>query len=127
MPLAKLIIYQEGDGKAPLLAWLDRLPRKVQYKCIAKLERLGQYGYGLRRPDCDILKSGIWELRIKKGRVNYRILYAFVPRSQNVILLSHGCTKEKTISVKEIERAERNLGNYIANPEKHTYGGELKL
>ena len=127
MPQARLIIYQEGDGRVPLLDWLDRLPRKVQYKCLAKLERLAELGHKLRSPDCDILKSGIWELRIKKSRVNYRILYAFIPRSQNVILLSHGCTKEKSIPAKEMERAEQNLGNYIANPKKHTYQGELIL
>ena len=127
MPETTLVIYQQTNGSVPLLDWLDKLPWKVKYKCLAKLERLARAGYELRRPDCEHLEGRIYELRAKRGRVNYRMLYAFIPRTQNAVLLSHGCTKEKVVPAKEIETAKRNLENYMADPAGHTYQGELLL
>jgi len=105
------------------LEWLDSLPAKVRYKCIALIELLTEKGNELRRPYCDLLEQGIFELRARRGNVHYRILYAFV--SQNAVLLSHGCTKEQRVSKTEIDRAVRNRDSYIRNPEAHTYSGEL--
>ena len=113
MPKATLIIYQEANGSVPLLDWLDKIPWKAKLKCLVKVERLAQAGHELRRPDCDYLEGGIRELRSKSGRINYRILYAFIPKTKNVVLLSHGCTKEKAVPVKEIERAKHNLEKFI--------------
>ena len=90
-----IVIYQEKEGQVPLLDWLDNLPRKVQDKCVARVELLAEYGHRLKRPHCDYLENGIYELRARHGSVNYRVLYAFVGR--NIVLLSHGCTKEKKV------------------------------
>ena len=102
MPEATLIIYQEVDGSVPLLGWLDRIPWKAKLKCLTRVERLSHAGHDLRRPDCDYLEGGIRELRARKGNVNYRILYAFIPQTQNAVLLSHGCTKKKSVPTREI-------------------------
>ena len=118
-----IVIYQEKEGQAPLLDWLDNLPRKVQDKCIARVELLAEYGHGLKRPHCDYLERGIYELRARHGNINYRVLYAFVGR--NIVLLSHGCTKEKKVPKAEINRAVRNRDNYIQDRKAHTYIGEL--
>ncbi len=123
MPGTEIRIYKETDGTVPLLEWLDNLDEKVQDKCIAKIERLAEFGYELRRPDCDILHSGIYELRARHLNVNYRILYSFCGR--NIVLLSHGCTKEAEVPEREIEKAKENLRRFIKNPMAHTYFGEL--
>ena len=123
MPLTKVVIYQEENGRAPLIEWLDRLPTKVQDKCIVRVEMLEQQGHELRRPHCDFLQNGIYELRVSFSRVNYRILYCFA--GKNVVLLSHGCTKEKDVPNIEIGRAIRNRNNFVRNPQAHTYVGEL--
>lgn len=120
---AKVVIYQEQERQVPLLKWLDKLPSKVREKCIVKVERLAECGHELRRPLCDILQDDIYELRIKHGRTNYRILYAFVGRS--IVLLSHGCTKEKRVPNIEINRAIRNRDKYLQDRKAHTYAGEL--
>ena len=39
-----IVIYQEKEGQVPLLDWLDNLPRKVQDKCVARVELLAEYG-----------------------------------------------------------------------------------
>ena len=124
MPRTTVVIYQESDGSAPLLDWLGGLPEKTQDKCIARIELLGERGFELRRPACDYLDDGIYELRIRAGHVQCRILYGFV--GQNIVLLSHGCTKEGTVPRKEITRAAENLGAYLVDPEGHTSRESLR-
>lgn len=119
MSKTQVIIYQQGNGKIPLLDWLDSLPKKAKVKCIEKIERLAEFGHKLRRPHCDYLENGIYELRAKSGNVNYRILYAFAGRK--IALLSHGLTKEKTIPKKDIVKAVSNFKRYKQNPQKYTY------
>ena len=119
MPATEYIIYQEANGRSPLIEWLKKQRAKVQDKCIAKVKLLQDCGYELRPPHCRSLRDKIRELRIKHGSVNYRILYAFT--DQNVVLLTNGCTKEKEVPDEEIERARRYLENYLKNPEVHTY------
>ncbi len=114
------IIYQERSGKAPLVEWLDTLPKKGQEKCIALIELLQEHGNDLRRPHCDILEQGIYELRARYKRVRYRILYAFV--GEKIVLLSHGCVKKtEQVPKAEIARAKTHLANYTRDPEAHTY------
>jgi phage-related protein len=123
MAKAEVVIYQEQEGQVPLLDWLDSLPPKVQDKCIVKVERLAECGHELKRPHCDYLENDIYELRARHGSVNYRILYAFVGRS--IVLLSHGCTKEKRVPKTEINRAVSNRDRYVKDRKAHTYIGEL--
>ncbi|MEH1871881.1 type II toxin-antitoxin system RelE/ParE family toxin [Nostoc sp.] len=42
------------------------------------MEQLAEYGFELRRPAADLLRDGIYELRAKHVRVQYRILYFFM-------------------------------------------------
>jgi hypothetical protein len=119
MPRTAVIIYQEAEGSVPLLDWLDDLPGKAQVKITARIELLAQRGSELRRPHCDYLEDQIYELRVRLGHVQYRILYAFVGR--NRVLLSHGCTKEDVVPKTEIARALRNLASYRSDLQKHTY------
>ena len=122
MPKTNIRTYQEKNGVSPLLEWLDSIPEKARIKCIGKIERLEMFGYDLRRPHCDILEPGIYELRAKYQNVNYRILYGFT--GENIVLLSHGCTKKAKVPKIEIRRACKNLEMYNQEPEAHTYKGE---
>jgi phage-related protein len=67
--------------------------------------RLAECGHELRRPLADFLREGIHELRIRKGRVNYRILYFF--HGRNVAILAHALTKEDEVPKADIERSIR--------------------
>jgi putative component of toxin-antitoxin plasmid stabilization module len=118
MPKTELRAFKKDDGTIPLVEWLDSLPEKARQNCIVKIERLRDMGFQLRRPDCDYLRDGIYELRAKHGTVNYRVLYAFA--GKNIVLLSHGCTKEKAVPKIEIERAMKNLAQYNKNPDKYS-------
>jgi phage-related protein len=121
MTKTRIIIYQDLRGNVLLLDWLGGLPKRDRAKCVEKIERLANYGHMLRRPDCDYLADGVYELRARAGNVNYRMLYAFV--GKQIILLSHGCTKEDKLDRKEIDRAIINLASYRQNPDRHAYKG----
>lgn len=123
MPATQLIIYQEANGTAPLIEWLQRQGKKVQNKCQAFIEHLAEHGRDVRRPQADILRDGIYELRPKRQGIQYRILYAFV--GEQVVLLTHGFIKEDDkVDPAEINRAIEYKKKYEMNPELHTYKTE---
>lgn len=119
MPRTDVLIFAEDDGSAPLLNWLDTLPSKAQDKCLVRIERLGELGHELRRPDADLLRDAIYELRARLQSVNYRMLYFF---HEQRAVISHGLTKERKVPEKEINLALNRKGRFESNPEKHSYG-----
>lgn len=118
MPETKVVLFAESDGTGPVLTWLDTLQEKVRLKCIVRIERLKAMGHELRRPDADSLRDGIYELRVRYGRVNYRMLYFF---SGGQAVVSHGLTKEDAVPDTEIDRALRRKAEFESNPVTHTY------
>lgn len=93
MPKTRVVFYRDAHGRVPVLEWLDTLPPNVQDKCVVKIERLRQLGHELRRPEADLLRNGIYELRISREGSNYRILYFF--QGRNAAVLTHGLMKER--------------------------------
>jgi len=118
MPETETVFFADDDGMAPLLEWLDEQDRKVQDKCLAKVERLQELGYELRRPEADYLRDGIYELRVRHRRVNYRMLYFF---HDQTAVISHGLTKEDVVPNREIELAILRHAQFGRDPERHTY------
>jgi phage-related protein len=118
MPPTYVVIYAEDNGAAPLLEWLDGIPAKAQHKCIVRIERLKEQGHELRRPEADILRDGVYELRVRHLRVNYRILYGF---HQGQAVLLHGLTKEDAVPDRDINMALTRKQVFAEDPEKHTY------
>jgi phage-related protein len=126
MPVTEVIYYRELDGTVPVFRWLeeaDRRDRRAVAKCAASIEMLRQQGYDLRRPATDYLRDGIYELRIRSGRVQYRILYFF--HGQNAVVLTHGLAKEKKVPRLDIERAILRKARFQKAPAKHSFRGEL--
>jgi len=70
-------------------------------------------------PAAKFLRDDIWELRVIVKRVQHRILYTFI--NKQVILLTHGLTKESIVPKEEIDRAIEYRNEYIQNPKKHMY------
>ena len=123
MPETQVVFYQETDGEVPVLEWLTQLVkqnRKGYANCVARIGQLAANGYELRRPAADYLTDGMYELRAKHIRVQYRILYFFY--GQNVAILAHAITKEEeAVPAIDIERALRRKRLFEENPEAHTY------
>ena len=122
MPATRLIYFCDADGHSPVVEWLESLrtqDQKAWANCRAQLERLAAFGYELRRPAADFLRDGIYELRARSGRVQYRLLYFF--HGRNVAVLAHALTKENKVPPLEVERALKRKAVFEANPEEHTY------
>ncbi|PIU52392.1 MAG: hypothetical protein COS90_11660 [Deltaproteobacteria bacterium CG07_land_8_20_14_0_80_60_11] len=102
MPETEVIMFQENDGTVPLMKWLDKLPEKVQDKCLVKIQRLEEQGYELRRPEADSLRDGIHELRVAFRGMQYRMLYFF--HGQQAII-SHGLKKASVVPSPQIDLA----------------------
>ena len=122
MPRTDVVFYQEDEEDVPVLDWLKELRRTDQRayeSCVAAIGRLSEFGHELRRPLADILRDGIYELRIRKGRVNYRILYFF--HGRNLSILGHALTKEDKVPKADIERAIRRKKAFEENPAQHSY------
>jgi phage-related protein len=75
-------------------------------------------GHELRRPITENLSNDIYELRIRFGSVNYRILYFFHGRT--AAILAHGLTKEAKVPDKDINIAVERRKKYIADPKEHS-------
>lgn len=119
MPRTLVVFYKDREGNVPVLEWLDALPVKIQDKCVVKIERLRELGHELRRPEADLLRNGVYELRVGREGMNYRILYFFHGRVAAV--LAHGLTKEQEVPVKDIERALERKRLFEQDPDGHTY------
>ena len=119
MPRTNVWLYRDDEGTVPLLEWLDGLPQKVRDKCRIKIERLKELGYELRRPEADYLRDGIYELRVKLQRMNYRMLYFF--HRDIAAVLSHGLVKERHVPAKQIDRAVEHRLKFEKDPELHTH------
>src|SRR5688500_14176493 len=118
MPQTRVVLYREDDGRVPIFEWFDGLPPKVVVKCRLRLERLRNLGHELRRPEADLLRDGIHELRVGFQGLNYRMLYFF--HGSVAAVVSHGLTKEQAVPPAEIDRAIRRRAAYLAGPARHS-------
>ena len=82
---------------------------------------LATSGHELRRPAADMLREGIYELRPSYASVQYRILYFF--HGRDVVVLSHGVTKQQKVPAVEIERALLRKRLVLEDPQR--YAGSL--
>jgi len=125
MPRTVVVFFQDEAGNVPVVEWLRalrRTDRKAYAKCVVRIRRLVERGHELRRPEADFLRDGIYELRARKGRMNYRILYFFYVLQ--VAILGHALTKEGAVPNADIERTIQRKAVFMRNPVRHSYAEE---
>src|ERR1039457_6644611 len=118
VPQSAVVFYRDCD-RVPIREWLKTLPNKAQKKCLTYIAQLEMRGHELRRPVADFLRDGIHELRPSYQDIHYRILYFFA--GKDVVVLSHGITKEGAVPGVEIDRAVDRKKKFEADPKAHTY------
>lgn len=107
----EVIYYWDHRGDIPVREFIELLPLKTQGKIQVLMDMLGAQGPFLRRPHADKVRGPIYELRIRSGSDQLRILYAFI--FQNKIVLLHIFRKKtQAIGPRDIELAENRL-NYF--------------
>jgi phage-related protein len=122
MPRVELILYREEDSTVSFIDWLRHLPSKPRDKCVTKIGRLRELGHELRRPETDYLRDGIYELRVRLGTVNYRILYFF--SGTMAVVVSHGITKKDRVPPADIDKAAERKSKFEANPQARAFPWE---
>jgi len=117
-----VVLYCEEDGSVPFSDWFKPLPERARDKIVVRIERLAGLGHELRRPEADYLRDGIYELRAKHLRINYRVLYFF--HDNVACVVSHGIIKQQSkVPEKEIEKAISRKVLFESDPDKHTFVG----
>ncbi len=118
--MPEVVFFRETNGTVPALEWMVGLPDKARVQGLTRIESLTESGHLRRRPQADHLRDGIHELRFKRQRVNYRLLYFF--HGSGIVVLSHGITKQQAaVPPAEIQRAIRRRTQFTADPEAHTH------
>lgn len=120
MPRTEVRVFKYR-GSVPIHEWLIELQAsepKAYTKCLARILRLAELGNELRRPEADYLRDGVYELRVRHGHVNYRILYFFF--GKNLACLSHGITKEDAVPAGEIDAAVERKTLVLSDPDEYT-------
>jgi phage-related protein len=121
MPRTEIRVFRDENGSIPIQEWLDVLESKnpkVYAKCLARILELEAKGNEMRRPHADMLRNGIYELRASFSRIHYRMLYFFFGR--NVVILSHGLSKEDTVRAEDIRLAQLRREKLKRDPDKFT-------
>ena len=115
----RVVFYREESGRVPIEKWLMDLPRAHYQRCLASIRRLRASGHLLRHPHAHVLRNGICELRLRYGKVRYRILYFW--HGEGSVVISHGFVK-KTAKVPqgEIQRALDRKRLFEQDPDLHT-------
>lgn len=99
----RLIFFRGGRGDEPAREFLRELPKAARIEAGAALTDLERMGPALRRPDADFLAEGIYELRFRAARVEYRILYFF---AGDRVILAHGFVKKSAaVPKRQLEKA----------------------
>lgn len=109
--------YESASGDCPTREFLDSLNKQDELPYIVRaLDLLQELGNQLRRPHADFLKDGIYELRIPVKRKQFRLLYFYFYRG--TIVISHGLRKEAKVKTSDIEKAKKNMADYLSRHER---------
>lgn len=112
-------IYEDKNGKSEIRDYFDKLIKsndkdtRIKSKKIAMyLDLLSLHGLSLGEPYIKKLDNSIWELR----PIRDRILFASI-KDNNIVLLSIFMKQSRKTPKREIEKAKRNLNDYLRSDE----------
>jgi len=119
----KIILYIDENG-CPVNDFMETLPINSKRKMYSVIDYLQEMGYFLHRPQADVLRDGIHELRVQLKDEKTRTMYFFC--YDDYIVLTHTFIKRtKKVPEKEIDRAlaykEKFLEKYNQTNIKEVY------
>jgi phage-related protein len=105
--------YESANGKFPVEEFIDSLEVKSQARIARTLDLLEEFGIELGMPYTKYIEKQLWELRIRLGRNQYRIIY-FLHTEKTFILLHGFSKKTDAISRSDIEIAKNRRDDYFS-------------
>jgi hypothetical protein len=107
---------------AELKNWFDQQERPLQRTVLFTVALLEQYGPQLSRPYADTLKGSslknLKELRVQHRGEPYRILYAFDPKREALLLIGGNKASDKRWYERMIKQAEAIFEVHLQALEK---------
>jgi len=85
-----VLLFESNREEKPVENFIKKQQPSTQAKILHQINLLQQYGFQLGMPHSKLLKSGIYELRIR-GKEEIRIFYCFQKRT---IYLLHAFKKK---------------------------------
>lgn len=118
----RVYVYLSATGASPIEEFLEEMPKKHRAKVLASVDYLSEEGPALKRPHAAHVRGRLRELRVSRGRNEYRVIYFFMPGKR--IVLTHAFQKKtRAIPRREIEVAETRRRDYVGRVRR----GEVKL
>jgi phage-related protein len=98
--------FEKDNGRCPTDDFLDELSPKTELPYIRnRFDQLAEIGNKLKWPIVEHLGDGIYELRVKANRVQFRFFYFFF--IGDTIVVTHGIKKKtQKVPEPEIKRAK---------------------
>ena len=103
--------YATTAGKMPAKDFIEKLPLKLRAKTFRDIGLLEEFGITLNEPYSKHLKEGIYEIRVRLGKDQSRILYFFF-RDQKIIMTNGFIKKTQKTPPGELERALKYKADY---------------
>jgi phage-related protein len=114
-----MIFYRNNSGKCPVEDFVEGLPSEDAKEVVATIAALRELGNKARRPLADYLEDGIYELRARRFKKQFRVLYTFAGR-QTILLLTGFAKKTKSVPAQRIKKAKTLRNEYF----KRVKGGK---
>ena len=115
----EILYYWTARGEQPVKEFICFLQDKTRQKIQRSLLLLSSQGPFLKRPYADKVAGALYELRIRLGVDQMRVLYAFVFKNQ-ILLLHIFRKKTDAIAPRDIELAERRLKDFWERYDEET-------
>lgn len=123
----KVVFYEDDHGRSDLMDWIRDLDRRagngdknariLLEKIIYIIRRIESDGTRAGEKYCKHIRDKIWELRPD----DHRILF-FCWKGNQLVLLSYFHKKQNKTPVREIEKAEARINDWIRRSEPNLRG-----
>ena len=108
----RLIFYRNISGKCLIEDFIEGLPDEDAKEVVASIAALRELGNKARRPLADYVENGIYELRARRLKKRFRVLYTFAGK-RTILLLTGFVKKTKAVPAKEIKKAKVLKKEYL--------------
>ncbi len=107
-----LALARDILSKCSVEDFVEGLPSKDAKEVVATIAALRELGNKARRPLADYLEDGIYELRARRFKKQFRVLYTFAGK-QTILLLTGFVKKTKSVPVRRIKKAKALREDYF--------------
>lgn len=112
--------FETTNGKKPVIDFFESVDIKTLAKILKMVKMLETNGNELREPYTKCLEDGIFELRVKQGNNNFRVLYFFYV-GRKIILTNGFIKKTQKTPQNELILAKKYKTEYESRKENERY------